>query len=87
MLPIPVDMTVLYGEDVMTLSRTTGDGPWSLSGRGPVLAPTWSALREGKVLHVELDGDAFTWLFSETGALTDLRTSYEAAIPAVMDGL
>ncbi|MBE3000940.1 phosphoribosylformylglycinamidine synthase subunit PurL [Nocardiopsis sp. HNM0947] len=106
-----------------------------LSDGGLAVALAESALRGGKGARVDLDGDAFTALFSESGAralvettaenaaavrelaerhgvpvtelgtvggdtlavshaegavevaLTDLRASYESALPALMDGV
>ena len=137
-LPPKVDLAAeaALGEVLATAAeRDLAVAAHDLSDGGLGVALSESALRGGKGLRVELDGDAFTELFSESGAraivavepgqeeefvalagehgvpvtqigtvggdsltvthpggvvevaLTDLRTSYEEAIPAVMDGL
>ncbi|MGW9554164.1 phosphoribosylformylglycinamidine synthase subunit PurL [Nocardiopsis sp. NPDC055551] len=137
-LPPKVDLAAeaALGEVLATAAeRGLAAAAHDLSDGGLGVALAESALRGGKGLRVELDGDAFTELFSESGAraivavepgqeeefvalagehgvpvtqigtvggdsltvthpggvveiaLTDLRTSYEAAIPAVMNGV
>ena len=137
-LPPKVDLTAeaALGEVLATAAeRGLAAAAHDLSDGGLGVALAESALRGGKGLRVELDGDAFTELFSESGAraivavepgqeegfvalagehgvpitqigtvggdsltvthpggvvevaLDELRASYEAAIPAVMDGL
>ena len=137
-LPPKVDLAAeaALGEVLATAAeRDLAVAAHDLSDGGLGVALAESALRGGKGLRVELDGDAFTELFSESGAraivavepgqeeefvalagehgvpitqigtvggdsltvthpggvvevaLADLRTSYEAAIPAVMDGV
>ncbi|MGW8436547.1 phosphoribosylformylglycinamidine synthase subunit PurL [Nocardiopsis sp. NPDC055879] len=137
-LPPKVDLAAeaALGEVLATTAeRGLAVAAHDLSDGGLGVALAESALRGGKGLRVELDGDAFTELFSESGAraivavepgqeeefvalagehgvpvtqigtvggdsltvthpggvveiaLTDLRTSYEAAIPAVMNGV
>ncbi|WP_017583727.1 phosphoribosylformylglycinamidine synthase subunit PurL [Nocardiopsis valliformis] len=137
-LPPQVDLTaeaalgeVLAGSAEQGLAAAAHD----LSDGGLGVALAESALRGGKGLRVEVDGDAFTALFSESGAraivavepgqeeafvalaaqhgvpvtqigtvggeslsvthpsgvveigLDELRTSYEAALPALMEGV
>ena len=137
-LPPQVDLAAeaALGEVLATAAdRDLAAAAHDLSDGGLGVALAESALRGGKGLRVELDGDAFTELFSESGAraivavepgreeafvalagehgvpvtqigtvggdsltvthpggvvevnLADLRTSYEAAIPAVMNGV
>lgn len=137
-LPPQVDLTaeaalgeVLAGSAEQGLAAAAHD----LSDGGLGVALAESALRGGRGLRVEVDGDAFTALFSESGAraivavepgreeafvalaaqhgvpvtqigtvggeslsvthpsgvveigLDELRTSYEAALPALMEGV
>ena len=137
-LPPQVDLAAeaALGEVLVTAAEQgLAVAAHDLSDGGLGVALAESALRGGKGLRVELDGDAFTELFSESGAraivavepgreeafvalagehgvpitqigtvggdgltvthpggvvevgLDELRTSYEAAIPAVMDGV
>ena len=137
-LPPQVDLAAeaALGEVLVTAAEQgLAVAAHDLSDGGLGVALAESALRGGKGLRVELDGDAFTELFSESGAraivavepgreeafvalagehgvpitqigtvggdgltvthpggvvevgLDELRTSYEAAIPTVMDGV